>query len=91
MKQGNKNGTQLTRAPQTKKNSKIRTEKPKVETKERIPARGGVRIGEYKASDKWRCKTCKYLNDIEVEECTTCGDPKCQIKSEKKPQKKVEE
>jgi hypothetical protein len=29
-----------------------------------MPTKGGIRIGDYKDKDKWRCKTCKYLNDI---------------------------
>lgn len=30
-----------------------------------MPTKGGVKIGECKDTDKWRCRTCKYLNDIE--------------------------
>ena len=44
--------------------------------KTKIPIKGGIRIGDYKSDDKWRCKTCKYLNEVEVDECTTCGDPR---------------
>jgi hypothetical protein len=29
-----------------------------------MPNKGGVKIGECKDKDKWRCKTCKFLNDI---------------------------
>lgn len=60
MKQGNKNGTQMVR-PINKKQSKTET-KPKIETKQKVPIKGGIRIGEYKNNDKWRCKTCKFLN-----------------------------
>lgn len=30
-----------------------------------MPTKGGVKIGDVKDKDKWRCKTCKYLNDVE--------------------------
>jgi hypothetical protein len=30
-----------------------------------MPTKGGIRIGDNKDEDKWRCRTCKYLNDVE--------------------------
>ena len=41
-----------------------------------MPTKGGVRIGNCNDKDKWRCKTCKHLNDIENNICTTCEDPR---------------
>ena len=45
------------------KNQRNSTNFVKVKTK--MPTKGGVKIGECKDTDKWRCRTCKYLNDIE--------------------------
>ena len=56
-------------------NKPKRNQSLKVEPKTRIP-KGGVKIGDYIKADKWRCRTCKYLNGVEFNECTTCGDPK---------------
>jgi hypothetical protein len=30
-----------------------------------MPKNGGVIIGNNQDNDKWRCRTCKYLNLIE--------------------------
>ena len=49
-----------------------------------MPTKGGVKIGECNDKDKWRCKTCKFLNLISDEICTTCGDPKPGVKMAKK-------
>ena len=79
--QGNRNGTAVVRAPQQTKNKKQQQQQNKKQVKptpvksSSIPNKGGVRIGECKDEDKWRCRTCKFLNDIENDECTTCGDP----------------
>jgi len=27
-----------------------------------MPTKGGIKIGDNQDSDKWRCRTCKYLN-----------------------------
>ena len=29
-----------------------------------MPIKGGIRIGDNTDKDKWRCRTCKFLNDI---------------------------
>lgn len=62
MKQGNRNGTQVHKPIN---NPKKKNQPPKVQPKVKIPIKGGVRIGENKDTDKWRCKTCKFLNDVE--------------------------
>ena len=28
-----------------------------------MPTKGGVRIGECKDEDRWRSRTCKFMND----------------------------
>jgi hypothetical protein len=29
-----------------------------------MPTKGGIRIGDNQDTDKWRCRTCKFLNEI---------------------------
>lgn len=72
--------------PKTKTKTKTQTQtKQSTKNKGKTQMKsGGVKIGDYKFDDKWRCKTCKFLNDIENEECKTCGDPRY-------PQEKKEE
>ncbi len=41
-----------------------------------MPKKGGVKIGDNQDKNKWRCKTCKHLNDIYQNICKTCEDPK---------------
>jgi hypothetical protein len=63
MKQGNRNGTQLLR--QNKAGIKQEHKKSKTQTEKKpsiMPKKGGVKIGEYHEDDKWRCKTCKFIN-----------------------------
>lgn len=58
----NSNGTQLIRPKMA--NNKTQT-KNKVEEKmeePKMPTKGGVRIGDNQDTDKWRCRTCKFLN-----------------------------
>ena len=71
MKQGNRNGTQMVK-PKLHQS----VPKGKIQPKTKLPPKGGVRIGEYRKDDKWRCKTCKYLNDVEEKECRMCEDPR---------------
>lgn len=33
-----------------------------------------VRVGINTALDKWRCKTCKFMNDADVTHCKTCRE-----------------
>lgn len=71
----------------TKTNDKNVNGKTKQETVTRMPKKGGVKIGDNTDTDKWRCRTCKHLNDIEYDECQTCEDPRPGFK----PKPKVEE
>ena len=32
-----------------------------------MPTKGGVKIGDNTDKSKWRCKTCKFLNDIKYQ------------------------
>ena len=81
MKQGNRNGTQVVRAPPKKKNQPPSKVENKHSTKTKIPTKGGVKIGDYNEDDKWRCKTCKFMNEEHEEICTTCGDPRIGLKT----------
>ena len=61
MKQGNRNGTQVVRPPKKKNQPATKTEnKPSI--KQKIPTKGGIKIGDYNDDDKWRCRTCKFMN-----------------------------
>ena len=62
---GNRNGTQVTKARQEKKPQQKVEQKPKPKPVNRNSKKGPVRIGDNTDPDKWRCKTCKYLNDVE--------------------------
>ena len=66
---GNANGTQLIQPrvnqKQNKKNkSKVQTEQKEEKREGVMPKKGGVRIGDNTDEDKWRCPTCKHLNEI---------------------------
>ena len=82
---GNRNGTQVVRLKNnTKQTEKKVQPKPKANTY-KGKTKGPVRIGENTDPDKWRCKTCKHLNDKYDDVCKTCDDPNPNsIKKEKK-------
>ena len=72
----NGGGTQLIR-PQagTKQKGKTKTQtdtKTQVKVEQKIPKKGGVRIGETYDDTTWRCRICKQLNENEFEVCQTC-------------------
>ena len=63
----NSNGTQLVRPKvNNKQNNNFKKQSTEVKH-ERMPVRGGIRIGDNTDKDKWRCRTCKHLNDIEYD------------------------
>ena len=64
----NSNGTQLIRPKvDNRENNAVKAKKKTELKQERIPVRGGVKIGDNTDSDKWRCRTCKHLNGIEFD------------------------
>ena len=72
----NGGGTQMLR-PQaaTKQKGKNKTQtntKTEVNQEQKIPKKGGVKIGETQDDTKWRCKICKQLNENELDVCQTC-------------------
>lgn len=41
----------------------------------------GVKIGTIgKANDRWRCKTCKFSNECQLDTCGMCREPKQVLK-----------
>lgn len=64
--------------PRTKNSQKTQqqTRQKQKNPTTKTQTKGGVRIGEYKLDDKWRCKICKYLNDIDCDICKTCDEPR---------------
>jgi hypothetical protein len=40
-------------------------------------------IGSNNDKSKWRCATCKFLNEDELEICSRCKDPKQEFKEKK--------